>query len=300
MKTDLLRKVRVHLFGVTALTMIASVIDCASTPPQVLSIPGTCPIDPSDEPAAILKADLGLSGELEGKVKAALAASGNLKSLANKVEGDVTLACGNLARDLGAKDADVAPKEDGPGKKAEAACRAADQLLGQLKISAKVEGSLKANVVPPVCSASTSAVADCAARCDVSGKIDPAKMSAECKANCDAEVDAKLDCTPAGVTIEAGASANAEAFGKLKVALEKNLPAILKVTLGMKARLEGAVASVKASIEGVYAIVKNGGQSTLRVAGCFAQAFRAQAEASVSIDVSIEASTSASSSAGAV
>jgi hypothetical protein len=378
-----------------------------------------------------MQANFGMKGELEGKVKAALSAGATLKNLAAEVEGDVSLACGNLAKDLGATDDQIKPAEEGPGKKAEAACGVAVKLLGQVKAKAKISGKLNVKVVPPKCSASMDAMASCAGECSAdvkgpeaevkceggeisgtceaeckgsctveagakcegtcsgscegsceaefsgscggacegkcdgqastagdknkgvckgtcegkcsanakgkcggkcggkcsaacevkgqakcegtcsgecsvkmkapkcSGTVKPPEMSAECKANCDAKVNAKVECTPASVTLEASGAADAEAFGKLKGAIEKNLPGILKVTLGMKARLEGVVAQVKASIEGVKAAVSGGGSAALKIAGCFAASLKAQAEASVSINVSVKASASASGSAGA-
>jgi hypothetical protein len=124
-------------------------------------------------------------------------------------------------------------------------------------------------------------------------------MSAECKANCDAKVSGKLECVPAHVSVTLAGAADASAAGKLKAAIETNLPAILKVTLGMKGKLEGIMANVKASLEGVQAAVKGGGAAALKVAGCFAASLKAQADASVSINVSVKASASASGSAGA-
>jgi hypothetical protein len=52
-------------------------------------------------------------------------------------KGEVVTACSNLAKDLGAKDDDLKPKEDGPGKKAEAACDVATKLVGEFKAKAK-------------------------------------------------------------------------------------------------------------------------------------------------------------------
>jgi len=362
-----------------------------------------------------MSANFGLQGELEGKVKAALAAGANLQEIAVQVEGEVAAACAGLAVDLGAKEDETKPAEEGPGKKAEAACNAAVKALGSLKV----------DVVPPKCSASMSAMADCAASCDAtvkpgsakveceggeisgkcdaeckgsctveagascegtcggscegtcegnvsgkcegtcegkcegkdskgacagncdgtckgnakascngtckgkctascqmqakgkcegtcsggcsveikepkcSGEVKPPEMSAECKANCDAQVSGKVECTPARVTVKLEGSADAQAASKLKVAIEKNLPALLKVTLGMKGKLEGVMANVKASIEGVSAAVKGGGQAALKVGGCIAASLKAQADASVSINVSVKASASASGSAGA-
>jgi hypothetical protein len=383
-------------------------------------MPGGCPADISD-PSAVMAANFGLQGELEGKVKAALAAGASLQQIGAQIEGDVAAACGDLAKDLGATD--IEPKEAGPGKKAEAACNAAVAALGALK--AKASAKLSVDVVPPKCSASMSAMADCAASCDatvkpgeakvqceggeisgkcegeckgsctveagaqcegtcggtcngacegsVSGKCDgtcngkcdgkdskgkcagvcdgkcegnaaaacngtckgkceasctmsgkakcegtcsggcsveikepkcsgevkPPEMSAECKANCDAQVQGKVECQPARVAVKLEGAADAAAGAKLKAAIEKNLPAILKVSLGMKGRLEGVMANVKASLEGVQAAVSGGGSAALKVAGCFAGSLKAQAEASAQINVSVKASASASASAGA-
>lgn len=371
-----------------------------------------------------MKASFGLEAKVEGKVKAALAAGAALQGLAAELEADVAAACGNLAKDLGASDDDIEPKEEGPGKKAEAACQAAVKVLGEVK--AKVKGSLKVKVVPPKCSASMNAMAECAGSCDAkikpgeakvkceggeisgkcegqckgsctveagakcegrctascegkcegkfsgkcegkckgtcngastsggscdgtcdgtcegeaegscagtckggcsaqcemkgkatcegscsggcsvelkepkcSGEVKPPEMSAECKASCDAQVSGKVECVPAEVRVSVAGAADAEAATKLKAALKNNLPALLKVTLGMKAKVERAVANVKATLDGVKAVASGGGAGALKAAGCIAASIKAQAEASVSINVSVKASASASGSAGA-
>lgn len=379
-----------------------------------------CPADVSD-PAALMNANFGLEGELEGKVKAALAAGANLQQLSAQVEGDVAAACGELAKDLGATN--VEPAEEGPGKKAEAACNAAVKALADMK--AKAGAKLTVDVQPPKCAASMNAMAECAAQCDAtvkpgeakvqceggeisgkcegeckgtctvdagaqctgtcggtcngkcegtvagkcdgtcigkcdgkeskgkcagvcdgkcdgkisaacngtctgkcdanctisgkaqcegtcsggcsvefkeprcSGEVKPPEMSAECEANCDAQVEAKVECTPARVVVRMDATGDAQAAAKVKAAIEKHLPAILKVSMGMKGRLEGVVENVRASLEGVQATVSSGGASALKVAGCFASSLKAQADASVSINVSVKASASASAEAGA-
>jgi hypothetical protein len=416
------RKVSGPVLSTMALAMTPLLMDCGGGIPGAPGLPGSCPANIADA-SAIMKANFGLQGELEGKVKAALAAGANLKNLAVEVEGDVSTACGNLAKDLGASEEEIAPKEEGPGKKAESACNAAVAALGKLKASAK--GKLAVKVVPPKCSASMNAMAECAGECDAtikpgeakvsceggeisgtceaeckgdctveagaecsgtcggtcegaceanfsgkcggncegkcdgkdtkgacagncegkcdakssgscggsckgkcsasctmkgqasckgtcsggcsvemkepkcSGEVKPPEMSAECKANCDAKVSGKVECVPAQVAVNIEGAADASAAGKLKAAIQANLPAILKVTLGMKGRLEGAMANVKASIEGVTAAVKGGGQAALKVGGCLAASLKAQAEASVSINVSVKASASASGEAGA-
>jgi hypothetical protein len=386
------------------------------------ALPGGCPANIADA-QAVMAANFGLDGELEGKVKASLAAGANLQKIAVDLEAEVATACGNLAKDLGASDGDLKPKEDGPGKKAEAACAAAAKFVGDFK--AKAKGSLKVEAKPPQCHASMNVMAECAGKCDakikpgeakveceggklsgqcsgkcegtcavqagakcegtcsgecsgecsaeISGKCDgtcegkcdgkdskakcagvcdgkckgnakatcngtckgtcsascevaakgeckgecsgkcdvemkapkcsgtvkPPEMSAECKANCDAEVNGKLECTPASVMVKLDGAADAQAAAKLKGALTKNLPAIFKVTLGMKDKLEGVVGSVKGSLEGVQAAVTSGGDAALKVGACFAASLDAQAKAAVSIDVSVKASASASGSASA-
>ncbi len=385
-------------------------------------LPGGCPANIADA-QAVMAANFGLEGELEGKVKASLAAGANLQKIAVELEAEVATACGNLAKTLGATDADLKPKEDGPGKKAEAACAAAVKFVGDVK--AKAKGTLKVDVKPPRCSASMNAMAECAGKCDAnvkpgsakveceggkisgecsgkcegectasagakcegtcsgecsgecsadisgkcdgncegkcdgkdtkgkcagtcegkckgnakatcngtckgtcsasctmqakgeckgecsgkcdvemkapkcSGEVKPPEMSAECKANCNAEVSGKLECQPASVMVKIDGAADAQAAAKLKAALAKDLPAILKVTMGMKGKLENVAASVKGSLEGAQAAVTSGGDAALKVGACFASSIEAQAKASVSIDVSVKASASASGSASA-
>lgn len=417
------------VLGTAALVAMPLLMNCGGLP-GVPGLPGSCPADIKD-PSAIMSANFGLQGEMEGKIKAALSAGANLQNLAAEVEADVSGACGQLAKDLGASDDDIAAKEEGPGKKAEAACGAAVKFLGTVKAKAKISGKLDVKIVPPKCSASMSAMAECAGECNAdikpgeakveceggeisgkcegeckgscqveagaacegscsgscegsceasfsgtcggacegqcdgkastagdknkgkcagkcegkctaeakgncggkcsgkcsascevkgaakcegtcsggcsveikepkcSGTVKPPEMSAECKANCDAKVNAKVECVPAKVSVNFAGSADAEATAKLKGAIEKNLPALLKVTLGMKGRLEAAIDNVKASIEGVQAAVKGGGQAALKVGGCLVASLKAQADASVSINVSVKASASASGEAGA-
>lgn len=410
------------VLGVMALAATPILVDCGGGLPGIPGAPGSCPADTSD-PSAIMSANFGLKGEMEGKVKAALSAGANLQKLAAEIEADVAGACGQLAKDLGASDEDITPAEEGPGKKAEAACNAAVKLIGEFKASAS--GKISVEAGEPKCAASMDAMASCAAECDASiepgsakveceggeisgkcgaectgsctveagakcegscggtcegscsaefsgtckgkctgkcdgkdsegaecagkcegkcegggsgscggtcsgscsascemqasgscegtcsggcsvemeapkcsGEVKPPQMSAECEANCDAKLEAEVECTPPRVKVKIEGAADAEAASKLVAALEANLPALLKVTVGMKGRIEGVVASVQSSLEGVAEIATKG-QAALKVAGCFAASLKAQAEASASINVSVSASASASGEAGA-
>lgn len=408
---------RYLLASLTILSAPLLLADCGKGMPKMPG--GSCPANIADA-SALMDANFGLEASLEGKVKAALAAGANLQKLAAEMEAEVAMACGNLAKDLGAE---VPAAEEGPGKKAEAACTAATTAIGELK--AKASGTLVVKAEPPVCSASMSAVADCSAKCDASfdpgsakleceggeisgkcsaecsgkcsveagaqcegscsgtcngkcdaeisgkcdgtcngkcdgkdssgkcagncdgkcdgtanascsgscsgqcsasctmqasgscegscsgecsaefeaprcsGEIKPPEVSAECQANCDAEVKANMECTPGGLFVKVEGAADAEAAGKLQAALVANLPALLKVSIGMKDKAAGVVGNVKASLEGVQAAVQGGGKAALKVAGCFAASLDAQAKAAVQIDVSVKASASASAEAGA-
>src|SRR5215471_16944155 len=145
---------------------------------------GSCPNSEAD----IEKATWGLNADVEGKLKAGLSAAASLKEISAKIEGDVTAACTDLAKDLGATDADLAPKGDGPGKKAEAACNAAVKFVGEMK--AKAHAKIEVKAKEPVCKASVDAMADCAAHCDA--KIKPGQVDVKCEGgklsgSCDAE-----------------------------------------------------------------------------------------------------------------
>jgi hypothetical protein len=422
------RPLSAKLVAILMITSIPLLADCGKKGlPGANALPGgvgdaACPANVADA-SAVMNANFGLEGELEGKVKAALSAGAHLQEIAAELEAEVATACGNLAKDLGADDAAINAKEEGPGKKAEAACGAAVKLVNEFK--AKASGKLVVEAKPPACAASMSAVADCAAKCDAnvkpgsakveceggdisgqcdakcegkctveagaacegscsgeckgectaeisgkcdgtcegkcngkdtkgkcdgtcegkckgkaeascsgeckgscsasctatakgeckgtcsgkcsvemkapkcSGEVKPPEMSAECKANCDAEVKAKLECQPASVFVKIEGAADAKAATQLKAALSKNLPAILKVSMGMKGKVEGIAGNVKATLEGVQGAVSGGGAAALKIAGCFATSLKAQADAAVSIDVSVKASASASGSASA-
>ena len=79
------------------------------------------------------KGDVGLNADVEGKLKVGLPPRFDEKKFSAKIEGDVTTACTKLSegsRRHGRHD--VAPKGDGPGKKAEAVVTP-PKFLGELK-----------------------------------------------------------------------------------------------------------------------------------------------------------------------
>lgn len=144
------------------------------------------------------------------------------------------------------------------------------------------------------------------------GEITPPKVSADCKAHCDANVSAKMECTPATVGITATGAADAKAFETFKVALEKNLPLVLKVAIGMGDRAAKMAANGQAVIEGTMSSMSEiagsgGGQAALttgQLTACLGETFSGAVKAAgslkanVSVSVDVSASASASGSAG--
>ena len=153
-----------------------------------------------------------------------------------------------------------------------------------------VEGECKGT-----CSGECSAQME-APRC--TGQVQPPAMSAECQADCDAKLSAEATCSDPSVIVTTSDEADAEAALRLRGALARNLPGLLRVTLGTRATVERASGSVQASLEGLSSVVEEGGAAALQVGPCVMAAIKAQADASVSINLSVKASASASAEAG--
>jgi hypothetical protein len=164
--------------------------------------------------------------------------------------------------------------------------------------------------------ATGSCTGECHGKCSAefkepkcSGTVEPPKVSAECKASCNAKVSGKLECTPAHVALKITGTADAKLTATYKAAIEKNLPAILKIAIGMKDRAEGIAGSVQAVVEGAEGTVKaaaNGSGGPVvgaALTACVAAPFKgaidaaASVRASVKVSVDVKASASASGSA---
>jgi len=168
----------------------------------------------------------------------------------------------------------------------------------QMKASAKCEGTCSGK-----CTTEMKAP-----KC--TGEVTPPKMSADCKAHCDASISAKMECTPATVGVAASGAADVKAFETLKVALEKNLPLVLKVAIGMGDRAGKIAANGKAVLEGTMSSMteiagSGGGQAALTVGqltACLGDTFKGAIAAAGSlqgnVSLSVNVSASASGSAG--
>src|SRR5205085_11475099 len=113
------------------------------------------------------------------------------------------------------------------------------------------------------------------------------------QAHCDAQVNAKASCTPAKVKLVITGSADADAQAKFTAAIEKNLPLVLKIAIGMGDRAAKMAGNVKVVIEGVQGSVETtvkaspmiGAKLTACVAAPFKGAFDAAASIKANVNV---------------
>jgi hypothetical protein len=217
-----------------------------------------------------------------------------------EIKGTCSGKCNGKCDGKDAKGASCAGTCDGKceGGKVQGECKGKCGGECKLKASAKCEGT-------------------CSGKCTTefkepkcTGEITPPKVSADCKAHCDASVSAKMECTPAQVGITATGVADAKAFESLKVALEKNLPLVLKVSVGMGERAAKMAGNAKAVLEGTVSSMteiagSGGGQAALttgQLTACLGETFKGAIAAAGSlqanVNVSVNVSASASGSAG--
>jgi hypothetical protein len=186
----------------------------------------------------------------------------------------------------------------------------------EAECSGKCEGSCKLN-------ASATCDGTCTGECKgefkapkCTGEVKPPEVSAECKGRCDAQVQAHAECTPAQFGVAITGAADAKAAEQFKAALEKNMPAILKVAIGIGDKGAKLAANVKSVVEGVQASVQTIAQTSGsaaqagmiggQITACFGEAFQGalgaagslQANVNVSLEVKASASGSAGGSAG--
>lgn len=193
------------------------------------------------------------------------------------------------------------------GKKSTAECKGKCEgkcegnVKGECKGTCKGGCELKAGgECKGECTGSCSAKME-APKC--SGEVKPPEMSADCKGKCDAQVSAKLECTPAKVTLVATGAGDAKAAAKLVAAIEANLPAVLKVAIGMKEKVVKVAGNVKGVVEGVAGgltgMVKGGPTMALQVTACLVSPFKGYIDAAASIQANVDVSVSVNASASA-
>jgi len=155
--------------------------------------------------ADMTNVDFGVDADIKGSFSAFANAAGDLSAVATASIADVTIACQNIALDLGADAAD--PKVAGKTGTAalSAWCDLAKaQISGSFGANGSLATSVSVNFEPPKCSASLTATANCQASCSVDAKCDikanpptckGGTLSVECSGGCTAEGNASLACT---------------------------------------------------------------------------------------------------------
>ncbi len=157
--------------------------------------------------ADLTAVDFELDGTIKGQYSALAQASADLGAVAAGAITDVSIACENIARDLGADGADVDAAVAKTGSaKVTAVCKLATaQIDATFGAQAEVKGKLSVDFQPPVCTASVSAQASCEGSCSGDVKCDAmatlptcdgGKLSVECKADCEVTaMTPKISCT---------------------------------------------------------------------------------------------------------
>jgi hypothetical protein len=168
-------------------------------------------------------------------------------------------------------------------------CGGSCKMKAQATCSGTCSGSCSVEMQAPKCT----------------GTVEPPKMSAECKAKCDAKVQAHAECTPPHLALRVSGAADAALAAKFQAAIEKNLPGVLTVSIGMAKHLNAVASSMEEVIGGVKAGITGAASDPIalgRLTACVEAPFKgaldaaASMKASVNVSVNVQASASASGS----
>jgi len=292
---------RAKIGGKLTAKLVVQPPQCSASMDAMAECAGKCDASVSGGKAEVTCEPGKLSGSCEAKCsgKCELSAGGKCDATCEgscdaqfkgKCDGTCTGKCDN--KDSKGQCAGVCDGKCDAGAKGECkgTCGGSCELKGQAECKGTCTGDCSVKMKEPKCA----------------GKVEPPKVSAECKASCDAKVSAKLECTPAKVLLALEGGADAAAQAKYKAAIEKNLPVVLKIAIGMKDRVEGSVKAVSDVVGGVQAAAKASGGGPTMVASlgmCIASPLKgvvdaaASLKASVNVSVDVKASASASGSA---
>jgi hypothetical protein len=168
-------------------------------------------------------------------------------------------------------------------------CGGSCKMKAQASCSGTCSGSCSVEMQAPKCE----------------GNVEPPKMSAECKAKCDARVQAKAECTPPHIAFRIIGAADAQTSAKFKEVIEKDLPGVLTVSIGMAKHVGEVAANMEVVIQGVQAGIQGAGDPMTvgRLTACVGAPFKgaldavANVKANVNVSVNVQASASASGSA---
>jgi hypothetical protein len=242
-------------------------------------------------------------------IRAFVTASGDLASVAARVEADVFAACESMARDLGVPE--DARRPSGDQSKVAASCGAVGAKIDAI-MKEGATARIRADVVPPRCAVNGSAAAACRSQCaaaaSASGNAQgqaqngrasgaaqgSASADARCEASCKAHADLTAACSAPVVDVKG--SVNAGEVPKVIATLERNLPALVNAEIAYGQRIAGDVdVLVRTGAELPHAFA----HLSARAGACVAAAANATYSAQASLNVSVRASASISAKAGA-
>lgn len=155
--------------------------------------------------ADLSNVDFEMEGEAGAQFKVLAQASADLSGAVNAAVEDVTGACRNIARDLGATEAEI-QAEDAKERNAaiEGMCAlAVAKINAGLTVSGGAKAKLNIDFQAPKCEASFSAKASCQANCSASAECDVkatpptcegGKLVVGCSGSCKAEANAEFQC----------------------------------------------------------------------------------------------------------
>ncbi|MEO7330186.1 MAG: hypothetical protein ABI193_16545 [Minicystis sp.] len=131
------------------------------------------------------------------KLRAFVQAAKELNGVAAQAEAEAADACLRMGRDLGVPPQQMAPRNNDPGARADAACGALGFAIdGILRSGVQIH----VNATPPACQATAQAYAQCSGSCQVSvdpGQIvaqcQPARLSGYCQGQCGGHCDGRCN-----------------------------------------------------------------------------------------------------------
>ncbi|HEX3769360.1 MAG TPA: hypothetical protein VHV30_00780, partial [Polyangiaceae bacterium] len=144
-------------------------------------------------------------------------------------------------------------------------CGGSCHLAAQASCSGTCSGSCSVEMKAPKCT----------------GQVEPPKMSAECKAKCDAKLSAKAECIPPHIAFRITGAADVKAQANFQAAIEKNLPGILNVSIGLAKHAVEAAEGVEVVVKGVQAGIQGAGDPMTigRLTACVGAPFKGAIDA---------------------
>jgi hypothetical protein len=121
----------------------------------------------------------------------------------------------------------------------------------------------------------------------------------QCEAFCSTRADRKATCSPAPVDVRVDKAKDAAAAQRFSTAVERALPAVLRVSQGMRGRLSATASrNEKVVSEGVKALTGEAEpKATAGFGACMGPVFRAVADGSASLRTNLKAAEMVESSA---